>query len=83
MRRHVIRTFASVDEQGVAVRDEPREESLKITPDVRIRVLLNEQAGRRVPNEQGNQAVLDAVRMKSLNYGRGDLHEAPAPCNDR
>jgi hypothetical protein len=54
MRRHVIRAFASVDEQGVAVRDESREESLEVATHVRIRVLLNEQAGRRVPNEQGD-----------------------------
>jgi hypothetical protein len=83
MRRHVIRSFASVDKQGIAVRDESREKSLEVTTHVRIRVLLNEQAGRRVPNEQGDQAVVDAVRMKSLNYGLGDLHEAPAPSNDR
>jgi hypothetical protein len=83
MRRHVIRSFASVDEQGVAVRDESREESLEVTTHVRICVLLNEHAGRRVPNEQGGQAVVDAVRMKSLNYRLGDLHEAPAPSDDR
>ena len=43
MRRHVIVTLDRVNEEGVAIRNQPLEEGLEISADIRIGVFLNDE----------------------------------------
>jgi len=61
VRGHVVVALGGVDEKPVAIRHQTGEECLEIAPDVGVGVFLDEERGRRVPKEQRQQAVAEAV----------------------
>lgn len=60
MRGHVVRTFAGVLEQGITVRHKAGKKAIQIGAHIRIRVLLDEQGGRRVLKMQRHKAEFEA-----------------------
>ena len=79
MRGHIVVTLRHVDEQWIAVRHEPFEERLQIAAHVRVGVFLNQQRGRRVPQEQCQQAVLEFILFHPLlHFARELAKSAPA-----
>jgi hypothetical protein len=69
---HVVVAFGHVREEGVAVGHQPAEERLQIALHGGIGVLLDEEAGRGVPDEDRAQALADPRRA----------HDAPHPARD-
>ena len=61
VRRHVVRALAGVDKQRIAVGHEALEEPFEIGAHVRIGVFLDEQRGRRVPQVQRDEAMLETA----------------------
>ncbi len=57
-RQHVVRAFAGVDEEAVAVGDEAGHEGVEVAADVGVRVFLDEEGGGGVADLQGAEAVL-------------------------
>jgi len=76
VRRHVVRPFVAVAQQRVAIRDEPREEALEVPAHVGIRVLLHQQACRRVADEERQCAAGDTVRLDPASDRWRDVDQA-------
>ena len=57
VRRHVVRAFAGVLEERVAIRHEAFEETFEIGAHIRVGILLNQERGRGVLQMQREQAV--------------------------
>ena len=55
MRGHIVGAFGTMLEQRVAIGHQAREEPLQIARDFRVGIFLNQKAGRRVPDENGQQ----------------------------
>lgn len=56
MGRHVIRAFASVFEQGIAVGNQAREKTFEIQADLGVGIFLDDQRSGGVLHVQGGQA---------------------------
>ena len=56
VRRHVIRPFGCMKEQGITVWNETTEEALQIIQDLRVGIFLNDQGRRRMMGEKREQS---------------------------
>ena len=68
VRRHVVGPLFDVAKQRVAIRHEAREEALEVAQHLRVRVLLDQQAGRRVGDEHGDEARPNAALGVQLEH---------------
>jgi hypothetical protein len=78
VRGHVVGAFVCVTVSPGPLRRQAVEERLEIGANVRRRVLLNEQSGRGVPAEQGQEPGSHVVRSQPIEDIAGNLDE-PAP----
>lgn len=76
MARHVVRSFGGVNEALVAVDDEIREKPLEIPPDVWISVLIDDERGAGVENEDVAEAVFYTAVLDDLIDPMRDVGEA-------
>src|SRR5439155_3041820 len=77
VRGHVVVALGHVGEERVAVGDEAAQERLEVALYGRIRVLLDEEAGRGVPDEDRAQALANARAAEDAPHAAGDLGQAP------
>src|SRR5215813_1295782 len=80
---HVVRALGGVVEEPVTVGDEAGEEALEVREHLWVRVLLDHQAGRGVPDEAGDHAGAGTGRghpqaVHEVGHLAGDVVE-PAP----
>ena len=78
VRGHVVWTLSGVNEERVAVGNEAREERIEVTLDIWVGILIDDQRGTRVVNEDRAQAFGDACCGNGLLDLTGDL-DSPAP----
>ena len=76
---HVVRPFGRMA-IGAILRCDAAEKILQIILDVRIGIFLNGQGGRRVLDEQGEQAILHGLLIAPGNNRSGDLIQPWAAC---
>ena len=82
MGGHIVVTFGRVDKKPVAIRNQAAEKSLQIAPDIRVRILLDEERSGGVAQMQRQQAGLALVLRQPI--GRVSSHfieAAPASAN--
>src|SRR5689334_17157734 len=78
VRRHVVVAFLAMTEQRIAVRHEPREEALEVGAHFRVRVLLHEEACRRVAKEQREDTGAHLAGTQPVENWPRDLDEPAA-----
>ena len=76
--RHVVRAFRAVAVERRVLGHELVQEGFQIALDVRIGVLLDDQRGRGVAQEQGEQPLAQGLGGEPGGDLAGDLGEAPA-----
>ena len=74
--RHVILTLRRVNKERVAIRNEPIEKGVQITPDIRVGILLDEQRCGSVAQMQGKQTRSHALGRDPLPQRAGKLVKA-------
>ena len=83
VRGHVVVAFGGVDEECIAIGNEPREERLEIAPHVRVGVLLNEQRSGSVAQMQREQTVLKIIFGEPRRDFIGELVKTTATGGQR
>src|SRR6187399_3206990 len=78
VRRHVVESLVAMAKDRIAVRDEAGEEAIEIGAHLGRRVLLDQQARRRVADEERHQAALRAEFDDPRGDRLGDLEQAAA-----
>jgi hypothetical protein len=78
---HVVRAFIVVL-VAVSLRSHPREEPLDIAPGGGSGILLDEQGRGRVSDEQGQQAVPEAMEVQPRPYLARNLVQASCRSGD-
>lgn len=78
MRGHVIGTFRGVSVERVVLGYQSFEPVLEVRSGGWVRVLLDRQAGRGVPNEDGTETLTDIARADEISDLVGDLVESSA-----
>ena len=63
VRRHVIRTLVHVGEERVSIGYQPREEGVEISAHIGVCILLNDQRGGGVVNEDVNESAVATWRV--------------------
>ena len=82
MPLHVIRTFVAMGVKRIVFRRQAIQPLLKIAPDRRIGVLLDQQARRGVLHEQRAQSFLHAGFAHQRLQALGEFMQALAGCGD-
>ena len=83
MSGHVIIALSRMLKQRVAVRCKTRKEALKITPNFRVRILLDQERGGSVLNMQCNQAGVNLSFVDQRSDVTGDFVKAATASLDR
>jgi hypothetical protein len=78
VRRHVVRAFCGVDEQGVAVRHQPFEETFHVNQHFRIVILVDHQAGGGVLDVEREHACLQSALVGPVEHRWRDVVDAAA-----
>ena len=78
MRGHIVGAFGTMLEQRVAIGHQAREEPLQIARDFRVGIFLNQKAGRRVPDENGQQPTADRTASNPCLNVTCDLDKTAA-----
>src|SRR5262249_31782351 len=78
VRWHVIVALDRVNEEGIAIWNEPREETLEVPAHVRVGVLLDDKRGGRVLQVKRAEAGADAGGPHAAGHFARDVVE-PAP----
>jgi hypothetical protein len=73
---HVIGPFVAMTEEGVAIRYKSSEEAFEVSAHVRIGILLHDQARRRVPDEEREQAGFHVAAGRPVDDWTSDLDKA-------
>jgi len=79
VRRHIVITFSRVNEKRITVADEPRKKTFQVAPHVRVRILLNQQRRRCVPQMQRKQSVFEIVLCNPATDIISEFVESAAP----
>ena len=80
MRGHVVVAFVAMSKQRIAVWHQPLEETVEVPADLRVGVLLHEQARRRMAHEKRQETVLHSASRGPLDDRPRDVGKAAATC---
>lgn len=70
---HIVVAFSRVHKHRISITYQPVEKGLQVTANIRVRILLNQQRGRSVPNLQGDQAVVEAFPRNPITDLLGEF----------
>jgi hypothetical protein len=73
VRGHVVVTFRRVDENRVTIAHETGEKTFEIPPDIRIRILLDQQGRGGMSQMQRDEAVVEIVFCDPAGYVIGEF----------
>lgn len=78
VRGHVVGALRCVNEERISIGDEARKESIEVTLDVGVGVLVDDQRSARVVHEDRAQTFYDAGFGDGILNATGDLDDASA-----